>query len=215
MKIIDTRPIENLSQSNEILNIPLYDIKSLDQVISISKYENIIFQSPIAVKNFRCIKDLESKRIISMGPGTSTELKKFGYIAEQPKTEFNSKGVIDLLLKGEILGKTLVVKGKGGLSEIANYLNSASFETDEINVYVRKSFECYKDLRDKFLDCDAVIFTSSLSVDLYFKNLFQKNEKVTYFPISERIKSAINSYGHEAKTINYFAENLMEEIKAT
>ena len=67
MKIIDTRPIENLSQSNEILNIPLYDIKSLDQVISISKYENIIFQSPIAVKNFRCIKDLDSKRIISIG----------------------------------------------------------------------------------------------------------------------------------------------------
>ena len=100
MKIIDTRPIKNLSQSNEILNIPLYDIKSLDQVISISKYKNIIFQSPIAVKNFRFIKSLESKRIISMGPGTSTELKKFGYIAEQPKSEFNSKRfwILDIIL---------------------------------------------------------------------------------------------------------------------
>ena len=215
MKIIDTRPIKNLEQATEILNVPLYDIKTLNQVINILKYQNIVFQSPFAVKNFKCIKKLNDKRIIAMGPGTSKELKKFGYIAEQPKSEFNSKGVIGLLLKEDILGRTLVVKGKGGLSDIANYLNSASFETDEINVYIRKSFECYKDLRDKFLDCDAIIFTSSLSVDLYFKNLFQENEKVTYLPISERIKSAINSYGHEAKIINYFAENLMEEIKAT
>jgi len=34
-------------------------------------------------------------------------------------------------------------------------------------------------------------------------------------PISKRIEIAINSYGHKAKVINYFAENLMDEIKAT
>ena len=38
MKIIDTRPIKNLDQTNEILNVPLYDIKLLDQVINIGKY---------------------------------------------------------------------------------------------------------------------------------------------------------------------------------
>ena len=43
MKIIDTRPIKNLDQTNEILNVPLYDIKLLDQVINIGKYKNIIF----------------------------------------------------------------------------------------------------------------------------------------------------------------------------
>ena len=50
---------------------------------------------------------------------------------------------------------------------------------------------------------------------LYFRNLFREDEKVLYLPISERIEIAINSYGHKAKVINYFAENLMDEIKAT
>ena len=84
MKIIDTRPIKNLEQSAEILNVPLYDIKNLHQVINILKYQNVVFQSPFAVKNFKYIKKLNDKRIIAMGPGTSKELKKFGYIAEQP-----------------------------------------------------------------------------------------------------------------------------------
>lgn len=215
MKIIDTRPIKNLEQAAEILNVPLYDIKALNQVINILKYQNIVFQSPFAVKNFKCIKKLNDKRIIAMGPGTSKELKKFGYIAEQPKSEFNSKGVISLMLKGDISGNTLVVKGEGGLSEISKYLNSASFKTDEINTYVRVPFKSYESLKDRFFQCSAVIFTSSLSVDLYFKYVFQKNENVIYLPISDRIKTSINSYGHKAKTINYFAEDLLEEIKTT
>ena len=118
MKIIDTRPIKNLDQTNEILNVPLYDIKLLDQVINIGKYKNIIFQSPLAVRSFKYTKELDNKRVISMGPGTSKELKKFGYIAEQPNDEFNSKGVIGLLLKGDISGNTLVVKAKGDCQKL-------------------------------------------------------------------------------------------------
>ena len=119
------------------------------------------------------------------------------------------------MLKGDISGNTLVVKGEGGLSEISKYLNSASFKADEINTYVRVPFKCYESLKDRFFQCSAVIFTSSLSVDLYFKYVFQKNENVIYLPISDRIKTSINSYGHKAKTINYFAEDLLEEIKTT
>ena len=119
------------------------------------------------------------------------------------------------MLKGDISGNTLVVKGEGGLSEISKYLNSASFKTDEINTYVRVPFKSYDSLKDRFFECSAVIFTSSLSVDLYFKYLFQKNENVIYLPISDRIKTTINLYGHKAKTINYFAEDLLEEIKTT
>jgi hypothetical protein len=49
---------------------------------------------------------------------------------------------------------------------------------------------------------------------LYFNNIFVKNEEVTYLTISSRIKEAINSYGQEAREINYFAEDLITEIKA-
>lgn len=214
MKIIDTRPDRGLEQKFDILNIPLYDIHPIEQAININNYESIIFQSPSAVKNFRQINNLENKRIIAMGPGTAKELKKFGYVAEMPNSKYNSKGVISLLLKTKISGKTLVIKGEEGLSQIADYLNSASFKTDEINVYSRVPFDSYDGIKEEFVNCDAVIFTSTLSVQLYFNNIFVKNEEVTYLTISSRIKEAINSYGQEAREINYFAEDLITEIKA-
>ena len=75
-------------------------------------------------------------------------------------------------------------------------------------------FDSYDGIKEEFVNCDAVIFTSTLSVQLYFNNIFVKNEGVTYLTISSRIKEAINSYGQEAREINYFAEDLITEIKA-
>ena len=148
-----------------------------------------------------------------MGPGTAKELKKFGYVAEMPNTEYSSRGIINLLLKTTISSKTLIVKGEGGLSQIADYLNSASFNTDEINVYSRVPFDSYDEVKKEFKNCNAVIFTSILSVKLYFSNLFIEDEVILYLTISSRIKEAINSYGQEAKEINYFAKDLIGEIK--
>ena len=53
-----------------------------------------------------------------MGPGTSNQLRKHGYVAEIPDTEYSSEGVINLINKSEVTGKTLVIKGEGGLSMI-------------------------------------------------------------------------------------------------
>ena len=40
-----------------------------------------------------------------MGPGTSNQLRKHGYVAEIPDTEYSSEGVINLMNKSEVTGK--------------------------------------------------------------------------------------------------------------
>ena len=99
MKIIDTKPFSTAHECNEIVNIPLYKICKVEQIVNLSNYKNIIFQSPSAVLNFDKIALLESKRIIAMGPGTSDQLRKHSYIAEIPDTEYSSEGIINLLNK--------------------------------------------------------------------------------------------------------------------
>ena len=89
MKIIDTKPFPASRECDEIVNIPLYRICKVKQIVNLSNYKNIIFQSPSAVINFDQINLIEDKRIIAMGPGTSNQLRKHGYVAEIPDTEYS------------------------------------------------------------------------------------------------------------------------------
>ena len=176
MKIIDTKPYSTNLEYQEIINIPLYKICKVKQIVNLSNYHNIIFQSPSAVMNFDQIAFLEDKRIIAMGPGTSSHLRKHSYVAEVPETEYSSEGVINLLNKSELIGRTLVIKGEGGLSRISEYLNSASFITDELNTYNRQKFESYEEIKKQFSNIDFVIFSSALAVELYFEYIHSNNE---------------------------------------
>ena len=213
MKIIDTRPIPASYEYDELINIPLYKICKVKQIVNLSNYQNIIFQSPSAVINFDQINLIEDKRIIAMGPGTSNQLRKHSYVAEIPDKEYSSEGIINLLNKSEITGKTLVIKGEGGLSIISEYLNSASFKTDELNTYNRQKFESYSDIKKQFSDSDFVIFSSALSVEIYFKHIHNDQETSKYLAVSERIGDVIKLYKRESKVIDYFSNDLVNEIK--
>ena len=215
MKIIDTKPYPAAHECNEIVNIPLYKICKVKQIVNLSNYHNIIFQSPSAVLNFDQISLLESKRIIAMGPGTSNQLRKHSYIAEIPDHEFNSEGIINLLNKSELTGKTLVIKGEGGLSNISDYLNSASFKTDELNTYNRQKFESYEDIKKQFIGIDFVIFSSAFAVEIFFEHIQNDQEKTKFLAVSKRIQGVIESYKKESKVINYFSNDLFNEIKLT
>ena len=215
MKIIDTKPISASYEHDGILNIPLYKICKVRQIVNLSKYQNIIFQSPSAVINFDKINLIEDKRIIAIGPGTRNQLRKHGYIAEIPDTDYSSEGVINLLNKSEIIGKTLVIKGEGGLSIISEYLNSASFKIDELNTYNRQKFESYSDIKKLFSDSDFVIFSSALSVEIYFKHIHNDQETLKFLAVSQRIGDIIKSYKRESKVIDYFSNDLINEIKLT
>ena len=142
-------------------------------------------------------------------------MKKHGYIAEIPDTEYSSEGVINLMNKSEVTGKTLVIKGEGGLSIISEYLNSASQKTDELNTYNRQKFGSYSEIRKQFSNSDFVIFSSALSVEIYFKYIHNDQENLKFLAVSERIQNAIESYKKESRVINYFSNDLLNEIKLT
>ena len=215
MKIIDTKPIPASYEHDEIINIPLYKICKVKQIVNLSNYKNIIFQSPSAVINFDQINLIEDKRIIAMGPGTRNQLRKHSYAAEIPDTEYSSEGIINLLNKSEITGKTLVIKGEGGLSIVSDYLNSASFKTDELNTYNRQKFDTYSDIKKQFSDSDFVIFSSALSVEIYFKHIHNDQKTLKFLAVSKRIGDVIKSYKRESKVIDYFSNDLVNEIKLT
>ena len=215
MKIIDTRPIPASYDHDELINIPLYKIRKDKQIVNLSNYQNIIFQSPSAVMNFDQIAFLEDKRIIAMGPGTSSHLRKHSYVAEVPETEYSSEGVINLLNKSELIGRTLVIKGEGGLSRISEYLNSASFITDELNTYNRQKFESYEEIKKQFSNIDFVIFSSALAVELYFEYIHSNNENFKFLAVSSRIQNIIKSFNKESTVIDYFSDDLISQIKLT
>ena len=215
MKIIDTKPYSTTLEYHEIINIPLYKICKVKQIVNLSNYHNIIFQSPSAVMNFDQIAFLEDKRIIAMGPGTSSHLRKHSYVAEVPETEYSSEGVINLLNKSELIGRTLVIKGEGGLSRISEYLNSASFITDELNTYNRQKFESYEEIKKQFSNIDFVIFSSALAVELYFEYIHINNENSKILAVSSRIQNIIKSFNKESTVIDYFSDDLISQIKLT
>lgn len=215
MKIIDTKPYSTNLEYQEIINIPLYKICKVKQIVNLSNYHNIIFQSPSAVMNFDQIAFLEDKRIIAMGPGTSSHLRKHSYVAEVPETEYSSEGVINLLNKSELIGRTLVIKGEGGLSRISEYLNSASFITDELNTYNRQKFESYEEIKKQFSNIDFVIFSSALAVELYFEYIHSNNENFKFLAVSSRIQNIIKSFNKESTVIDYFSDDLISQIKLT
>ena len=215
MKIIDTKPYSTTLEYQEIINIPLYKICKVKQIVNLSNYHNIIFQSPSAVMNFDQIAFLEDKRIIAMGPGTSSHLRKHSYVAEVPETEYSSEGVINLLNKSELIGRTLVIKGEGGLSRISEYLNSASFITDELNTYNRQKFESYEEIKKQFSNIDFVIFSSALAVELYFEYIHSNNENFKFLAVSSRIQNIIKSFNKESTVIDYFSDDLISQIKLT
>ena len=215
MKIIDTKPYSTNLEYQEIINIPLYKICKVKQIVNLSNYHNIIFQSPSAVMNFDKIAFLEDKRVIAMGPGTSSHLRKHSYVAEVPETEYSSEGVINLLNKSELIGRTLVIKGEGGLSRISEYLNSASFITDELNTYNRQKFESYEEIKKQFSNIDFVIFSSALAVELYFEYIHSNNENFKFLAVSSRIQNVIKSFNKESTVIDYFSDDLISQIKLT
>ena len=176
MKIIDTKPFPASVEYDEIINIPLYKICKVKQIVNLSNYKNIIFQSPSAVINFDQINLIEDKRIIAMGPGTSNQLRKHGYVAEIPDTEYSSEGVINLINKSEVTGKTLVIKGEGGLSIISEYLNSASLKADELIHII-----------DKNLEHSEIKNNSVIQILLYFQVLYLSRFILNIFITIKRI----------------------------
>ena len=108
-----------------------------------------------------------------------------------------------------------MIKGEGGLSMISEYLNSASLKADELNTYNRQNFGSYSEIKKQFSNSDFVIFSSALSVEMYFKHIHSNQENLKFLAVSERIQNVIESYKKESRVIDYFSNDLVNEIKLT
>ena len=214
MNIIDTGSNINprKDQKSSIRNIPLFQIKGAEYLLKTKNYTNIIFQSIPSVKFFNDDEFLKNKNIYSMGTSTQNYLSQKGIISICPDVP-GSKELIKILAKNKNNGKYLVVKGADGLNDVFNYLKENGEDVQEIICYKRFKLDSYKDIKKDFYKADAIIFSSTYAVEVFFHEVYSADINATFFGISNRIIKFISDRGYKAKFIDYFSEDILESIK--
>jgi len=215
MNIIDTSTnLKDSSLDNSIENIPLFEIEPVEYEISGSFITDIIFQSIASVKHFKHFEICKRINVFAMGESTKRALEKIGIDSNSPEIP-GSSSLKELLGKKLIKRKFAIVKGLDGLDEVHDHIIKYGANAENIVCYKRKKFFCYKDIRQKFNKADIVIFSSNFAAEIFFENIYITNSEISFVCISERIKEYINKLGYKAKTINYFSNDLLNEIKKT
>ena len=215
MNIIDTSTnLKDSSLDNSIEKIPLFEIEPVEYQISDSLITDIIFQSMASVKHFKNFDICKRINVFAMGESTKRALEKIGIDSNSPVIP-GSSSLKELLGKKLIKRKFAIVKGLDGLDEVHDHIIKYGANAENIVCYKRKKFFSYEDIRQKFYKADIVIFSSTFAAEIFFENIYITNSEISFLCISERIKEYINKLGYKAKTINYFSNDLLNEIKKT
>ena len=213
MNIVDTSTSsKNSSLDNSIKNIPLFEIEPVEYKVLDTLITDIIFQSVASVNNFKNFEICRRINVLAMGESTQRALDKVGINSTSPDIP-GSSGLIKMLGKKLIKRKFAIVKGLDGLEEVHDHIIKYGADAENIVCYKRKKFLNYMEIREKFIEADIVIFSSAFAAKIFFENIYIANNAMSFLCISERIKEYINKLGYEAKTINYFSEDLFNEIK--
>ena len=213
MNIVDTSTSsKNSSLDNSIKNIPLFEIEPVEYKVLDTLITDIIFQSVASVKNFKNFEICRRINVLAMGESTQRALDKVGINSTSPDIP-GSSGLIKMLGKKLIKRKFAIVKGLDGLEEVHDHIIKYGADAENIVCYKRKKFLNYMEIREKFIEADVVIFSSTYAADIFFESIHIANNTISFVCISERIKEYINKLGYEAKTINYFSDDLINEIK--
>jgi len=214
MNIIDTRSNINLTnyQKDSVRNIPLFQIKGIRYSLKSKDYTDIIFQSIPSVKFFNDYEFLRNKNIYSMGASTQNFLSQKGIISICPEVP-GSEGLNKLLSKNKNNCKYLVVKGEDGLNNVFDYLSENGKDVRELICYTRFKLDSYEDIKKDFYKADAIIFSSTYAVEVFFHEIFSGEMNATFFGISNRIIKFISDFGYQAKFIDYFSDDIAESIK--
>ena len=213
MNIIDTRSNIKPQDCKEdfIKNIPLFETRGIEYSLSSNDFTDVIFQSISSVEFFEEMEQLINKNIYSMGPSTKNFLSQKGFDSICPDIP-GSKELVKLLPKNDN-NKFLIVKGVDGLDDVFNNLNENQNYVEEILCYERVKFDNYDNLKEPFFDADAVIFSSTYGVKIFFEEIYSSDIEAKLFGISNRIISYISDLGYEAKFIDYFSDDVAESIK--
>ena len=215
MNIIDTSTnIKDSSLDNSIENIPLFEIEPIKYEFSDSLITDIVFQSVASVKHFKHFVICKTINVFAMGESTQRALNEVG-IDSNTAAIPGSSSLNELLGKKLIKRKFAIVKGLDGLDEVHNHVIKYGADAKNIVCYKRKKFFEYKEVRKKFNKADIVIFSSTFAAQIFFENIYITDSEISFLCISERIEEYINNLGYEAKTINYYSNDLLNEIKKT
>ena len=215
MNIIDTSiNIKDSSLNNSVENIPLFEIEPIKYEISDSLITDIVFQSVASVKHFKHFEMCKKINVFAMGESTQRALNKIGIDSNAPAIP-GSSSLKELLGKKLIKRRFAIVRGLDGLDEVHNHVIKYGADAENIVCYKRKRFLSYNEICEKFNKADIVIFSSTFAAEIFFENIYITNSEISFLCISERIKEYINKLGYKAKTINYFSNDLLNEIKKT
>jgi len=147
-----------------------------------------------------------------MGASTQDFLSQKGIVSICPDVP-GSMELIKILTKNKNNGKYLIVKGEDGLNDVFNYLNENGEDVQEIICYIRFKLDNYEDIKKDFYKADAIIFSSTYAVKIFFNEVYSGDINATFFGISNRIIKFISDLGYEAKFIDYFSDDIVESIK--
>ena len=213
MNIIDSSSLNKTFAQNDsgFINLPLFKVKPVKYQIKKTEIENIVFQSRNSVNFFEDFDCLQGKRVFAMGEGTSLSLKEMGVssiVANKP----GSAGLIEFLKLNNYDANTLIVKGKHGLNIVRDKLERMGHKVIEAECYEREKLSSYTKLKSDYAAADAIVFTSCFSVQIYLEELHASDSKAKLFGISKRICDYAKGIGLQIIEINYFSEDLKEEI---
>ena len=216
MNIIDTSSGRSSGKDckESIINIPLFNTKGIEYILSAKEYTNIIFQSITSVDFFKDYEILKDKNIFCMGKATQSYLAKKNIKSICPNLP-GSEELKRVLLKNKNDGNYLIVKGEKGLNEIFNYLNSSGKNVEEVICYKRIKYDCYDHIKRDFIGADAIIFPSTFAFDIFFEEIYSGRTKAKLFGISDRINAHIASFGLSSYLVDYFSDDIVESIKKT
>jgi uroporphyrinogen-III synthase len=120
---------------------------------------------------------LKSTIVIAVGPKTKQALQEHGVNVRLVPDRFSSEGLVDLLSTMEPAGKKIIIPRSGAANEFATKaLQDLGMKVDEIFLYTVRTcaptlvWSEFSDLL-KQKKVDAIVFTSSSSVNSFFEIL--------------------------------------------
>lgn len=175
-----------LEEGANVIECPAIEIKAIqnntalvEKIDKIEAYSYVIFTSQNAVSIFfdelyqkYDARVLNGKKIVSIGPATTEELKKYGLKADLEAKEYVAEGIV-ALLENQLTkaDNILIPRSKEARSYLVDALNK-SCKVDEVYIYETVTAISKEDMESIVSEkIDYITFTSSSTVKNFFESL--------------------------------------------
>lgn len=233
LTLLNTRPIEQAKELNNLLqkagfdsiNCPALKIETLQISEQKSPRGYVFFISANAVIQFMAqlssAKDFfKNSRVYAIGRATQKHLAKYDIQAINPLPPFNSQSVLKLLPDNLQNKPCVIIKGQGGLTDLATGLKNKQGQVTEIDCYKRVASPfCINAWRDfKQRKQTAVLITSLASIQSLINTMPETEVQIllqqTAIVFSQRIQQQIQTIGWTGNTYITDEQNNLAIIRS-